>query len=372
MKRIPVFIMLMLICQMVNAQVVNTAILDTTGGQRIGKITIGGYLDGYYGYVSSKPSTGDVPYFVTMNRHNEANINLAFLDLRYNGDRLRSRFVAGFGTYMDANYTNETGSIKNILEASMGVKIFKNKEIWLEFGVLGSPYTNESAISRDHLMYTRSLAPEYVPYYLSGAKLDVPLSNKVTAYLYILNGWQQIKDQNAGKSLGTQIEWRPNNQNLFNWNTYIGDERTKVDPNNRMRYFTDVYWIFTPNAKFSATSSAYIGLQQSVDSLDQPSKDRIWWQANFVVKYNFTEKVSLSGRIEYFDDTDNVQIKSNNGIQAVNLWSAGLCMNVKITNNALFRLEGRHFYATSKMYKSSDGNDSNDLTWLISNLTIWF
>jgi len=372
MRKILVVIIVMLICQMVNAQVVNTATLDTTGGQRIGKITIGGYLDGYYGYVSSKPGTGNIPYFVDMNRHNEANINLAFLDLRYNGDRLRSRFVAGFGTYMDANYANETGSIKNILEASMGVKLFKNKEIWVEFGVLGSPYTNESAISRDHLMYTRSLAPEYVPYYIAGAKLSLPISNKLTAYLYLINGWQQIRDQNQGKSLGTQIEWRPNNKNLFNWNTYSGDEQTALEPQNRMRYFTDIFWIFSPSEKFSATSCAYIGLQQSVDSLDQPSKDRFWWQANFIAKYNFSKKVSLSGRIEYFSDPNNVQIKSINGIQAVSLASAGLCLNVKITNNALFRMEGRHFYASNKMFKDSDGSNTNGMTWVISNLTIWF
>ncbi|MBL0083634.1 MAG: outer membrane beta-barrel protein [Saprospiraceae bacterium] len=85
-------------------------------------------------------------------------------------------------------------------------------------------YTNESAISKDHLMYTRSLAPEYVPTIFSGVKLTMPISAKVTAYLYLLNGWQQIKDNNVNLAFGSQLEYRPDDQNLINWNTYIGDE----------------------------------------------------------------------------------------------------------------------------------------------------
>src|SRR6478609_5746578 len=191
-------VVLILLCgffiNSVSAQVVNTGMLDTTGGEHIGKIVVGAYIDAYYGYNFSKPASGDLPYLVSMNRNNEANINLAYVDVRYNASRLRGRLVPGFGTYMNANYTNETGSLKNIVEATIGVKPFEKKDIWVDFGVLGSPYTNESAISRDHLMYTRSLAAENVPYYLAGAKVTAPLGKKVTSYVYLLNGWQQIKD----------------------------------------------------------------------------------------------------------------------------------------------------------------------------------
>lgn len=113
-----------------------------------------------------------------MQRNNELNVNLAFIDLRYRTDNFRARLIPGFGSYVNANYTNENGTLKNIIESSVGFKLFKNKNIWADVGILGSPYTNESAISKDHLMYTRSFAPEYVPYYLSGVKFTVPLYQK--------------------------------------------------------------------------------------------------------------------------------------------------------------------------------------------------
>ncbi|MBK8373095.1 MAG: outer membrane beta-barrel protein [Saprospiraceae bacterium] len=171
---------------------------------------------------------------------------------------------------MNANYQAEPNTLQNIVEASAGFRLFKKKEIWIDAGVIGSPYTNESAISKDHLMYTRSLAPEYVPYYLSGIKFSIPINKKINLYAYLINGWQQIQDVNKGKAIGTQVEYRPNNLNLINWNVYIGDERSQVSPQNRMRYFTDVYWIYNPEGKFSITSCAYVGNQNRL--LLQPSR----------------------------------------------------------------------------------------------------
>lgn len=182
------------------SQVVNTATMDTLETTVIGHVAIGGYVDSYYGYNFNKPADGANPYFVSSARHNELTINLAYVDVRYRSRYMRVRFVPGFGTYMDANYKNEPGSLKNMVEANVGVLVSEKKKIWIDIGVLGSPYTNESAISKDHLMYTRSFAPENVPYYVTGAKLTVPLSTKLNAYFYVMNGWQVIQDNNTAKS----------------------------------------------------------------------------------------------------------------------------------------------------------------------------
>jgi len=334
-----------------------------------GKLTISGYLDAYYGFNFSQPDDGNNPYFVSMNRHNEATINLAMIDIGYQAERVRARLAPGFGTYINANYVAEPATLRNLVEASVGVRLFKNKAIWVDFGVLSSPYTNESAISRDHLMYTCSFAPEYVPYYLSGAKLSVPLSDKITGSLYLLNGWQQIQDQNSGKSLGTQIEYRPNAKNLFNWNTYLGDERSDLAPDNRMRYFTDVYWIHNPDGKFTITSCAYIGLQRRIDPAGYTG-NYTWWQANAIARYRFNDRVSLSGRIEYFNDPDTVQISPVTGQMPFTSYSSGLCLNVKITDNAMFRLEGRQFSSDQEVYLRENNTPTNRSTWLISNLTV--
>ena len=375
MKKLTTLFLFSIIFPNLFSQVANTGIMDTTGGIGIKQLSIGGYIDTYYGGTFSKTSGNNIPYFVSMARNNEVNINLMYLDLRYHTKNFRARIVPGFGTYINANYASEPGSLKNIVEASAGFKISKKKDIWLDAGVLGSPYTNESAISKDQLVYTRSFAPEYVPYYLTGAKLTFPTTNKSKFSIYLINGWQQIQDVNGNKSLGTQLEFHPNKYALINWNTYIGNESSSVNPSFKTRYFSDVYLIYSKN-KISASACVYFG-NQTVEG-----GDNFWGQINVMGKYTFTPKLSLSGRLEYFEDKRGVQVRSVNNYDKpgslndifipFNSYSGSLCFNYKINDNALFRLEGRQFYSKENNYQDSNGAPSKNMTWLISNVTVWF
>ncbi|MFN5168454.1 MAG: outer membrane beta-barrel protein [Cyclobacteriaceae bacterium] len=363
------FLVAFLLCSWVaDAQVVNTATMDTLETTVIGHLGIGGYVDTYYGFNFSQPSSGDNPYFVSSARHKEMAINLAYIDLRYRSNRMRARLVPGFGTYMNANYANEPGTLKNIVEGYLGVNLSQKRNIWLDVGVFGSPYTNESAISKDHLMYTRSFAPEYVPYYLSGAKLSVPLNQKWNANFFLLNGWQVIQDNNEKKSFGAQVEFRPNNSMLFNWNTFAGDERNNQNPEFRTRYLFDFFWIYKPkNSKWDATASTYVGWQQM-----NTGATRQWWQANVIGRYTINSTVSISGRVEYFHDPQLVFIAPITGVSGFRTYSSGLCLNVKIAENAMFRFEGRQFYSGEAVYFDADDQPAHHSALVIANLTAWF
>jgi hypothetical protein len=302
---------LLVLCSGARAQVQVPSADDSPETGTAGRITVGGFVDTYYGYDFSRPADKNRPYFVSANRHNEFTVNLAFVDLQYTSERVRARFVPGIGTYMAANYAAEPPMFRNLVEGNVGVKLFRNREVWLDAGVLGSPYTNEGPVSFDQLMYTRSFAPEYVPYYLSGARLSVPLGRQLTAYLYLLNGWQNIQETNAAKSLGTQLEYRPFDNLLVNWNTYLGNERNQANPldPNRMRYFSDVYVLYNMDGKFSGTACVYLGAQnRRRDSNPTTTQTAYWQNLNLIGRYRFTSVFSVSGRLEYFRDPGSVQI----------------------------------------------------------------
>src|SRR6218665_2953057 len=107
--------------------------------------TAGAYLDLYYNDNFNEPSDGNNAYFVSYNRHNEINVNLGYAALNYKTPHFKSRLALGAGTYMNANYAAESGTLKNIAEASVAVRLSKKRNYWMEAGVLSSPYTNESA-----------------------------------------------------------------------------------------------------------------------------------------------------------------------------------------------------------------------------------
>jgi len=363
MKTICAIVFILAASLKTSAQLVNTATLDTTDFAFQGKVTVEGYIDSYYAYNFNRPVGKNQPYFVSMARDREININLAFIDVKYSSSSLRARFVPGFGTYINENYESERGTLKNIVEASAGFRVAAKRNVWIDAGVFGSPYTNESAISKDHLAYTRSFAPEYVPYYLTGIKASVALSGKITGYLYLLNGWQQIQDQNDRLAVGTQVEYRPTDYLLLNWDTYIGDERSAADSTVGKRYFSDIYLIYS-RGKFSFTTSVYAGIQQQANS------NARWWQANVIARYNLTQKLSITARIEHFSDPHQIHIIPMNG-SAFNVSGSSLGLNYKLAQNVLIRLEGRSFIADENVYSRNEIFVNNSTT-ITSNITMWF
>lgn len=351
-------------------QVINTATIDTAGSIRVGAITIGGFLDTYYSYNFASIPDKNIPYLTSSARHNEMNINLGYIDLRYSSSRIKARLVAGYGTFNINNYAREPIPLKFLLETSIGIKPLKKYDGWIYAGIIGSPFTNESYLSKDHLMYTRSLAAENVPYYLTGVKVVLPISKKLTASLYGLNGWQNITENGDGKALATQLEYKPNDNLIMNWNIYIGDEKTDSNPDYRARYFTDLYFIYSKN-KFDFTSSLYLGIQEKEDSLHRFSYP-IWYSANFIARYTFNPTLSLSARVEYFRDANNVLINPSTTQKEFHVIGGGLCFNVSLWKNFMFRLESRNFYAFNRVYRDLKGNETNFNTQVTASFSAWF
>lgn len=318
------------------------------------QIEVNGYVDTYYGYDNNQPISGNRPYAIASARHNDFAINLAMLDIKYTSSRIRARFTPAFGTYMNTNYAAEQGSLRNIVEASAGVKLSARKEVWLDAGVISSPTGYENAISKDQLLYTRSLASEFSPYYLAGIKLSIPIAKKLTATTYIVNGWQQISDVNKGKSALLNIEYKPSCW-AINASVYYGDERNLGSVNLRSRIFYDVYATYDNNV-FRTQFGASYGIQKYNIVNSTP---RNWWQANAAAKYRFTKKFSLSARAELFNDDNEVVTTVITPQSSFRCSSYTLGANYAITPNALFRVEARNYMAQKNIFYDKDGEQTD-------------
>ena len=331
------------------------------------QIEISGYIDTYYGYDNNQPVSGNRSYAVASARHNDFALNLAMLDIKYTSQRVRARFAPGFGTYMNTNYAAEQGSLRNIVEASAGVKLSAKKEVWLDAGVINSPLGYENAISKDQLLYTRSLAAEFSPYYLAGVKLAVPIAKKLTATAYLVNGWQQISDVNKGKSALLNIEYKPSCW-AINASVYYGDERNLGSVNLRSRIFYDVYATYDNNI-FRTQFGASYGIQKYNIVNSTPST---WWQVNAAAKYSFTKKFSLSARAELFDDDNEVVTTVVTPQSSFRCASYTAGANFSITPNALFRVEARNYMAQKDIFYDKDRLQTNYALLGIASLVINF
>lgn len=329
-----------------------------------GRLKIGGYIDSYFGSSLYSAKKIDRPYIVSSSGNNEANINLAFLETRWRGKRFRLNLVPAMGSYMRRSYAAEKEFNKYIFEANAGLKLSDKLNIWLDGGILDSPYSSESSVSRDQLLYSRSIASEYSPYFLSGIRLTIKPNESWSLMIMKLNGWQQITDLNFKKAAGTSLSVKTGKFSNITWNTYLGDERSEINQDFRMRIFNDLYLKISNQKLWDAAVGGYIGFQKRENENTSP-----WWQFNAMGKRQINNFISLSGRVEYFSDPQKVMIQIPDS--PFEVFSAGVCLNLNVGKTTLLRIDNRFFRATEKIYTQRNGESDKELV-LTASLTSWF
>lgn len=309
---------------------VSFAQIDSTS-----QITFSGYADVYYGYDFNKPPTHERPGFLyNHNRHNEFNVNLAFIKVAYAAGRVRGNLALMAGTYAQYNLAPEQDLLKNIFEANAGVRIAPR--LWVDAGIFASHIGLESAISKDNYTLTRSLAAENSPYYESGVKLTYEANHKWVFTGLVLNGWQNIREPegNSNKALGTQIQFKPTDKILLNSSTFMGNE--KPDSVKQRRYFHDFYATFQINPHLKLAAVFDVGAENKADG----NKYNVWYTPAVLVHYGVTDKVALGARAEYYSDEHGVMISSPT---PADFKTTGYSLNVDCApaRNVLLRIEGR-------------------------------
>jgi hypothetical protein len=311
-------------------------------------VVISGYVDIYYGYDFGNPSNHERPSFVyNQKRVNEVNLNLGYLKASYQSENVRANLALMGGTYAQYNLASEQGLLKNIYEANAGIRLSAKKQLWLEAGIFASHIGFESAVSKDCWTLTRSIMAENSPYYESGAKLTYTTDNKKWLFSgMILNGWQRIQRVagNNTPAFGTQISFKPTQKITLNSSTFFGSD--KPDSSRQMRLFHNYYGIFQITSRWGIITGFDIGAQQKQKGSDQYN---VWYSPVVIVRYNFTEKLALAARAEYYNDPKGVIILTNtpNGFKTF-----GYSANIDYSpiKNVVVRLEGKVYNSKDKIF----------------------
>ncbi len=158
-------------------------------------IKLSGYLETYYSYDFMRPVNNEKPdYNYNYKKHNQLNVNLAFVKASYQAKRLRSNLAFMTGNYAMYNLSAEPNWAKPIFEANVGVKLIRDKDLWLDAGVMPSHIGFESAVGSDCWNLTRSILAENSPYFESGIKLNYTNKKQdVYVAMHLLNGWQKLQ-----------------------------------------------------------------------------------------------------------------------------------------------------------------------------------
>lgn len=319
------------------------------------KIKLSGFVDVFYAYDfnAQKFSHKRLPFLYNHNRHNEVNLNLGYIKATVDNEKYRANLAFHAGTYVNDNYANEPGVLKNIFEANVGIALNKKANLWLDAGIFSSHIGFESAISIDNWTLTRSILAENSPYYLSGVKLNYSASEKLNINFLILNGWQHIQRpllNNSLPSFGTQFNYVLNDNFTFNWSTFIGNEYP--DYNRKMRYFNNLYAIINSTKSFAFISGFDFGAEQKDFT---SSNYNIWYSPVIIGRIKTSSKTAIALRAEYYQDKNHVIIQplSTNGFS---VWGYSVNFDYSPLQNVSFRIEGRNFSSDAAIFNVADSN----------------
>ena len=310
-------------------------------------IKVSTYVDMYYSYDFSNPMNFEKPdYNYNYKKHNQLNVNLAFVKLGYQTSRVRSNLALMTGNYAMYNLSAEPNWAKPLLEANMGYKISKQHNIWVDAGVMPSHIGFESAIGSDCWNLSRSLLAENSPYYETGIKFSYA-NKRENLYLafHVLNGWQKIAVPNwDGKpSTGVQLTYKPSSTLTLNYSNFIG--RIQLDTLDALRVFHNLYAIYEASPKTAFIFGFDIGTQKNAQS-----NAAVWYTPVMIAKLNLNSKSKIAGRIEYYMDKNQVIIPTAtpNGFQT---FGCSVNYDRQILPYVLLRTELKQYKSKDRIYK---------------------
>ena len=314
------------------------------------------YFENYYIHPFFETQNNYMPYFmVSYSRPEEIAQNLILLRTKYDNEQFRANFGLMTGTYAQYNLAAEPDIFKLLYEANMGLKLFKDVNLWLDAGVFESRIGMESPIGMNHPTHTRAIVAENTPYYETGAKLSYMTDdNTLLVSVMALNGWQQIQqDIEFGTiSFGHQITYTLDSILTVNSSSFVGDVSAYWQEAN-MRYFHNLYVIYHTPFDFSIYASFDIG-SNVVKFGEFQGERKTFYATTFIGQYKFSEKISFSARYENFEDPNGLLITYGEKLRFL---ASGYSFNLdyrldKISGmiDPILRVEFRNFTSDDMLY----------------------
>jgi hypothetical protein len=332
-------------------------------------VRFGGFVDVYYAWDFGRSASIDRSFTTQPARHNEFNVNLAFLEARLTGERVRGRLALQAGTSVQANYGAEPalGSIsgpslnRHLQEAYVGLRLAR--VLWADAGVFFSHIGQEGWISRDNPTYSRSFIADYTPYYSSGVKLTWQVSPSLVAQLHLVNGWQNISESNGDKSAGVRLEYVVSPGILVGYSNFIGNELPDSVPGH-VRFFHEGFG----RAKLGRTTW-WLTLdygRQDTDRVDGAS----WFGGSLIGQVPVSSRVTLNGRVERYSDPNQVIVATGlpYGLRS---WSVSLGVDLNVAE-ALWRTEVRGMMGDDPLWPDGKGPLVRGGAFVVTSLGLGF
>lgn len=297
----------------------------------VGPIDFSGLIDGYYSFNANHPASQNNQLRNFDLKANQFSLNMAKLSLEHLPDPVGFRVDLGFGRAFDLIHSGEQAPeiFRYLEQVYVSLKPKEAKGFEADFGEFVTSAGAEVIETKDNWNYSRSILFSYaIPYYHFGLRTSMPIGKSFTAGFQLVNGWNNIEDNNSGKTIGvTGAFTRPK----FTWsnNYYTGPENTGT--NSGFRNLYDTTLLLTPSDKLNAYVNFDYGHARRVLS----GIDR-WIGVAGAVRVAPTKWFAITPRAEYYYDATGFTTGTRQKLNEVTVTG-----EFKMAEGLLTRLEYR-------------------------------
>lgn len=329
----------------------------------LGPIDISGLIDGYYSFGFNHPASGTNQLRNFDVNANQFSLNMAKLTLEHTADPIGFRLDLGFGRAFDIVHGSEKapGIFRNIEQAYVSFKPERAKGLEVDFGKFVTSAGAEVIETKDNWNYSRSLLFAWaIPYYHFGLRATMPAGKYFTAGVQLVNGWNNVEDNNSGKTVGLTGALSVGKVTWSN-NYYVGPEKTDTNKGLRQLYDTTLL------VNATKTTSFYVNYDYGVDKKILGGNNR-WTGIAGAARFALSPKFALAPRLEWFNDADGFSTGTRQKVKEVTFTA-----EYKAMEGILTRLEYRRDWSNVPFFDrgSTPGAYKNQDT-LLAGVVVYF
>jgi len=282
----------------------------------LGPTTLSGFVDVYYGYNSNQPANRTTAlrnFDINSGQFGLNMIELIADKATSTDSRVGYHVALGFGQAM--NLVNgfeavspnvpttpsfpiptETNFDQYLKEGYIEYLAPTGKGLTIDFGKFVTNAGAEVIETKDNWNYSRGLLFSWaIPYYHFGVRAKYAFNGKVALTGFLLNGWNNVVDNNTGKTTGFTLALTPTKKLSLYENYYVGPEQG--NNNGKFRHLTDTVLAYNATSKLSLMANYDYGYEHFTGI------SPVWWSgfAGYI-KYAPNAKWAFATRGEYFVD----------------------------------------------------------------------
>ncbi|HXN24709.1 MAG TPA: porin [Candidatus Dormibacteraeota bacterium] len=314
-----------------------------------GPIDFAGFVDGYYSFNFNHPASGNNQLYNFNVKANQFSLNMAKISLSHSADPVGFQVDFGFGRAFDiiANAGERQPEIWRYIEqAYVSWKPAAAKGLQLDFGKFVTSAGAEVIETNGNWNYSRSLLFSWaIPYYHFGLRTSFPAGKHFTGGVQVVNGWNNVEDNNSGKTIGLTGTFTTKK---FSWsnNYYGGPENPGT--NKGWRHMYDTTLLLTPSGKVNAYINFDYGQNRNFPIVVGAPAVGKWYGVAGALHLQFTDKWAFTPRFEWLADPQG--FATGTGVSQ-SLKEGTITGEYKMLEGLLARLEYRHDWSNQPFFQ---------------------